>query len=475
MPLDAAGPETARRAPADATPARRPLGLPEILALSLALISPTLVLSANGQNLVRLTHTSLWKVYALGWIGVSAVAYSFGRLTRLGNGPGAAYLIVWRTLGARGGKIAGMGLLGAYLSFALACPLASASFLVDLLHQSGLWSGQMPVMAMDMLVLAAGIVVLRGRTDSVMRLLLGVEIGGIVLIAFLALVILTAAPGHGMPAEAVVRDDSGGFGFLSGIVVAFMSWAGFEACMTLSDNHPRSGSMTRVALAGSVMLSGVVFVGMMAVIQYGFESRLGGLSRLMTSSDVLADLGRNYMGEWSSIAFGIAALGSSFAGGVAALIAASRLSRGLLGSFHPDLAAGRRPWIDRALSPSGLTVFIALEQTGLALLAHVTPLVPAGGIELYGLFGSVGAICIMAAYFWVQIAALAAFRKRMIQVPRWESLIPLCGLLFIVLTLGCCLLQAGDALAGLLIAGVWLLGGSLAAIVTAGDSSHPSA
>ncbi|AHI24722.1 hypothetical protein BGC31_07230 [Komagataeibacter xylinus] len=457
-------PDTSNPAPAG----RRPIGLPEILALSLALISPTLVLSANGQNLVRLTHVAPWKVYALGWIGVSAVGYSFGRLAGLGNGPGAAYLIVWQALGMRGGRITGMGLLGAYLSFAVACPLASASFLIDLLHQAGGRTTAIPLMVMDMFVLAAGIVVMRGQTASIMRLLLGVEICGIVLIAFLALFIMMVAHGHDMSHPDVVQDHFGGLGFLSGIVVAFMSWAGFEACMTLSDHHPRSDGMTRIALVGSIILSGVVFVGMMAVIQYGFESRLGGLSRLMTSSDVLADLGRAYLGEWSAIAFGIMALGSSFAGGVAALITASRLSRDLVGSFHNDGVACRHPLIERILSPYGLTLIIAVGHWGLCLLAHVTQSIPSDGIGLYGLFGSVGAICIMTAYFWVQIAALVAFHKRMVSVSWWENLIPLCGLLFIILTLGCCFLQAGSALTGLMIAGIWLLGGVLAATLSAG-------
>ena len=61
---------------------RRQLPLWVALALSVALVGPTLAMSGNGQGLIGTVGKAIPLVFLIGLVGVSFVAYSFVRLTR---------------------------------------------------------------------------------------------------------------------------------------------------------------------------------------------------------------------------------------------------------------------------------------------------------------------------------------------------------------------------------------------------------
>ena len=66
---------------ADQIPHRR-LPFWVALALSVALVGPTLAMSGNGQGLIGTVGKSIPLVFLIGLVGVSLVGYSFVRLTR---------------------------------------------------------------------------------------------------------------------------------------------------------------------------------------------------------------------------------------------------------------------------------------------------------------------------------------------------------------------------------------------------------
>ena len=61
------------------------------LALSVALVGPTLAMSGNGQGLIGTVGKSIPLVFLIGLVGVSLVGYSFIRLTQHLNHAGSAY------------------------------------------------------------------------------------------------------------------------------------------------------------------------------------------------------------------------------------------------------------------------------------------------------------------------------------------------------------------------------------------------
>ncbi len=104
---------TSTPAESDQLPHRR-LPFWVALALSVALVGPTLAMSGNGQGLIGTVGKSIPLVFLIGLVGVSLVGYSFVRLTRHLNHAGSAYGLVGGTIGPRTGFFSGFAMLGAY-------------------------------------------------------------------------------------------------------------------------------------------------------------------------------------------------------------------------------------------------------------------------------------------------------------------------------------------------------------------------
>ena len=98
------------------------------LALSVALVGPTLAMSGNGQGLIGTVGKSIPLVFLIGLVGVSLVGYSFVRLTRHLNHAGSSYGLVGGTIGPRAGFFAGFAMLGAYWMFSIGTLALTAAF-----------------------------------------------------------------------------------------------------------------------------------------------------------------------------------------------------------------------------------------------------------------------------------------------------------------------------------------------------------
>ena len=98
------------------------------LAMSVALVGPTLAMSGNGQGLIATVGKAIPLVFVIGLIGVALVGYSFVRLTRHLNHAGSAYGLVGGTIGPRTGFFSGFAMLGAYVGFAIGTLALTAAF-----------------------------------------------------------------------------------------------------------------------------------------------------------------------------------------------------------------------------------------------------------------------------------------------------------------------------------------------------------
>ncbi|MBB2202785.1 APC family permease [Gluconacetobacter tumulisoli] len=376
------------------------------LSISLALVGPTLVLAANGQAIAGTTSWPIWSIFALGALCIALVAYSIARLVSSLETGGSAYHIATLTLGDRAGRAVGLTLCSAYLCFALATPSATVGFLTDLAGQPdamtpGLWS----------ICAAAGVLaamLLLHRNASVTRLLLMIEGGGIILLILLFCAIIAAPSGLRAAHDIIppVR-DTGISGLFSAVVVAFLSWAGFESCLSLTRETRSPQTDIPRSLYGTVAVTAVLFIAVSWAVQKGFAARLGGDMALAQSQNALGALGSAYLGRWSAVAFGVAAVASSFASTVAAMTAVGHL----LGSLFPQ-----------ALSPGDRATMLV--GAFVLLMQFVIPRVPwaeASPVATYGLFASCGAVCVMVAYQAVQIGFIRAIIRRQIPGHMLES------------------------------------------------------
>src|SRR3954451_25008221 len=177
-------------AQADQIPHRR-LPFWVALAVSVALVGPTLAMSGNGQGLIGTVGKSIPLVFLIGLVGVSLVGYSFVRLTRHLNHAGSAYGLVGGTIGPRAGFFSGFAMLGAYVGFAIGTLALTAAFVNAFIAE--LQPGkenpyQLPWLAV-VVVAAAISFVLSGRDIRLLaKILLAIE--GIGILAMVVLVVV---------------------------------------------------------------------------------------------------------------------------------------------------------------------------------------------------------------------------------------------------------------------------------------------
>src|SRR6202167_3112415 len=94
------------------------LRLPEAIALSLSVISPTVTAAFNITLVVQATGPAAPLALAIGMVAIALVALSFMAFTHRVAHAGSAYAYIAHTFGSRAGFIAGWTLLLTYLGFA---------------------------------------------------------------------------------------------------------------------------------------------------------------------------------------------------------------------------------------------------------------------------------------------------------------------------------------------------------------------
>lgn len=98
---------------------QRALPLWAAIALSLALIGPTLAMSGNGQFLAGSVGKGIPLVFVIGLVAVGLVGCGFVRLTRHLNHAGSGCGLVGGPRGARAGFFAGWAMLRAQVGQAI--------------------------------------------------------------------------------------------------------------------------------------------------------------------------------------------------------------------------------------------------------------------------------------------------------------------------------------------------------------------
>jgi amino acid transporter len=425
----------------------RGTGLPPwaTLAVSLATVGPTLAMSGNGQGLIGTVGKGVPLVFVLGLIGVSLVAYGFIRLTRHLNHAGSAYALVGATLGPRAGFFSGFAMLGAYVGFSIGTAALFAAFTNSFLQQlrgDGEDAVQLPWILPALVAVAASALLAGRGTKLVARVLLAIEGVGILAMIVLVAVIFArgGAASTGMDFSAFSFSDvAGPSAVLGGVVAAFLSWAGFEACSTLGEEADNPRRNIPRALGGTLAMTGLLFVVVMFAQTIGFGTDQEGLAAFQNSGNTLGDLGNAYIGTAFSLVIVFTAIVSAFACHLAAASTAGRLvfafARDGFGPrllSHVDSRTGvprLAIWVIIAIS---LVVNVASWATGWPEMGTGN-----SAIDSYFLFAVAGAVCLMVTYLMVEAAAIRFVGSRGSTEPGLVPgiVLPLIGLVVIVVVL----------------------------------------
>ena len=392
---------------------RRALPLWVALALSMATVGPTLAMAGNGQGLVGTVGKSIPLVFLIGLAGVALVGYSFVRLTRYLNHAGSAYALVGATVGPRTGFFAGFAMLGGYVGFSIATLALTADFTNSLLAEAQTGAAhpfQLPWLVPVALAAAASFL-LTGRDARVLaKILLAIEGLGIVAMVVLAAVIIGrgGAPATGMDFSTFSPSGVPVSAVLAGVVAAFLSWAGFEACASMGEETADPRRNIPRALMGTLALTGVLFVVVMFAQTIGFGTDRAGLDAFERSANTLGDLGNTYIGKWFSLLVILTATVGAFGCHMATASASGRMlfafSRDgfgpkALAHIHTESGGPRRAiWLVVVL---GLAVNVVCGIAGWPPAATGNP-----AIDTYFLFAVAGSVCLMVCYLLVEIAAV---------------------------------------------------------------------
>lgn len=383
------------------------------LALSVATVGPTLAMAGNGQGLIGTVGKAVPLVFVIGLVGVALVGYSFVRLTRHLNHAGSAYALVGVTVGPRAGFFSGFAMLGAYGGFSIATLALTAAFANSFLAE--LQRGSQHPVQLPWLALVVGAsamsFALTGRDARLLaKILLGIEAVGIAAMLVLAFVIIHrgGAPATGLDFGTFTPSGASAGAVLGGVVTAFLCWAGFEACASMGEETADPQREVPRAIAGTLGLTGVLFVLVMFAQTIGFGTDSAGLSEFEHSDNTLGDLGNTYIGEWFSLLIILTATVGAFGCHMATAATSGRMLFAFgRDGFGPESLARIDPGTGGPRRAVWLVVGVALVAN---LVCGVTTWPPADTgdrpLDTYFVFAIAGSVCLMVCYLMVEIAAV---------------------------------------------------------------------
>lgn len=433
---------------------KRKLTLVEAIAISVGFMAPLLAMSLNGIGIANTVGAAVPLVFVIGTVGVLAVAYGFIRLTGYFRSVGSIYGLVGETVGPRAGFFGGWALIGTYMFFA-ACTLgACAVFFGAFLQQFGISELPLPWIIVS-LIAGIGVLLLNLRESAIVARVLSV-IGGVGIAAMLILAVVIfvrIASGTAPLFSPTVVDENGveqvltqttpqtfdfistfSFGDNSFTVVmaasvwAFLSWAGFESCASLGEETANPKRNIPRALLGAVLLGGVLYVFMMFAQTIGFGTDEVGVAAFQVSQSTMTDLGTAYIGEWFSMIVGFAAFCVAFASTLSSTAAASRLlfSMGRDGFAHRGLAKVSKHDVPH-VSVITILVIVSLLCIGLAVFGI-------NEFDVYYWYATIATLCMVVAYGMASIGVIIfTVRGKLSHIPKWELIIPLAGLAYLVI------------------------------------------
>jgi amino acid transporter len=419
----------------------RNLSIWEAIGISLALMAPSMAANINPQGTATTVGRAVPIAFALAFVGVLLVAYTFVRLTQRFHHSGSVYGFVGATLGPRAGVVSGWALTGTYTFYAVVTSMAGGRFAADFLDALGVWNN--PPTWAGFLLGAIGMLVVwfiaitpaRGGT----RLLLAAEAVTVTLILIVTVVVFVKLSGHSAPNGLGV--DWKVFSLPSGtplsaiflgVVFGFLSFAGFEAAATLGEETKHPNRDIPRAILGVAVFGGIYFFVVTAVEVMGFGTSAKGVTAFVNSASLMGDLGTSYVASWLGTVITAGAMISAFGCALACTVGGARLvfamgRDGVMPARFSGISPRRRtPTVSSAAI--ALAVYVIIAFTWFVL-----------GGDPFTLFlesGTIGTLILLVVYVLATIGmGRLVFFSGTNLVRRWELAIPVLGLIVLGYTL----------------------------------------
>jgi len=379
------------------------LAFPEVLAQSIALISPTM----TAVLIIPLTFSSAgagsWLAYLFATIMLLFVVFNLNQFARRSTSPGSMYAYIGRGLGARGGVIAGWTLLWSYLFIGIAGMNGFTIFTNQLLSSLGIGITIPPVAFYALSGIICWFLAYRDiRLSSILTLVL--EGLSVIFILGLAGIVLF---GHGLTAvvdtSQITLKGVTLPGLSLGVVACIFSLVGFESATALGHEAKNPLKTIPRAVIWSLILTGLFFVLMSYVEVAGVRDYKTTLDQISAPLNVLADL---YHVSFFKIPLSIGAMISFFSLSLSCLNAGARIllpmSRHAV--FHPAL--GKTHTVNQT-PHIAVSAYIAIMFLVPAVLSLFTD-----PLTIFNYAGTLAAFGFLLAYFMISIAAPFFLRRK---------------------------------------------------------------
>lgn len=388
---------------------RNAVGLGGAVIMSAAIMGPAVSTFFNPQYSTPFSGAATPLVYLLCLVAILITASGIMEMSARLPSAGAFYTYVTRGLGPRAGFVTG-GLM--FIAYALLPPAEigligayASNTIKDEFDITIHWwvIGLVPAIAM----VALG---LKGVQAS-LRVAIGLFVAEVIVVLGLALIIVVQGGKDGLSVDPLLPSSSpnGTSGLVTGFVFAALSFVGFEAAATLSEEVERPARNVPRAIFLSVLAVGLLYVFCIwaEVIGTGTDAA----NALDGTSTPWNDLAATYA-PWMKVFVILAALSSMFA-------VMLNSNMGVVRILHVMGREGMLPkffaHIDRKHdNPSNAIMFqgvfsIVLAFTVGAMAGGFTD--PLGGSNVYGYLGFLLTLGILPVYVLTNVAAIRFFSK----------------------------------------------------------------
>lgn len=377
------------------------LGFPELLAQSIALISPTMTAVLIIPLTFSFAGASTWLAYFFATIMLLFVVFSLNQFARRSTAAGSMYAYAGRGLGAVGGVVSGWTLIWSYNFIAIAGLNGFAIFSAQFLAALGFTGTLPPIVFYAVSAIACLILAYKDiRLSSILMLVL--EGLSVLCILVLAIIVLFA---HGFTVDTAQVTLKGitPSGMSLAVVACIFSLVGFESATALGSEAKKPLKTIPLAVIWSLILTGLFFVIMSYVEVAGTRGYSTTLDQIAAPLNVLSDL---FHVSYFKIPLSLGAMISFFSLTLSCLNAGARI-------IFPMAQHGVFPKSLGKVHKTNKTPHVALIVY--IVIIFLIPAVISLKVDPLSIFNDVGVLAafgFLLAYFLTAIAAPVYLAKK---------------------------------------------------------------
>lgn len=383
-------------------PGLRPnaLGLPTVMAQSVALISPTMTAVLIIPLAFADAGQGTWLTYLFGTVMLLFVVAGLNQFARRSAAPGSMYSYTGRGLGPASGVLSGWTLIWSYLFIATAGLTGFAVFAQQFLNAIGLHSTVPPVAFFLLSAISCWFIAFKDiRMSSLLTLV--IECLSMACILALSAVVLSKH-GFTVDTDQLALKGMDLHGLSLGVVVSIFSLVGFESASALGGEAKRPLRNVPRAVRWSLLIAGAFFVVMSYVEVYGTRNYHTSLSGIAAPLNVLSQV---YGVSFFRVPLSLCAMVSFFSLTLSCLNAGSRIIYPMAQHRVLPHCLGRAHHRNRTPHVA-ITAYMALiVSVPLVLEIFSNPL------TIFGDAGTLAAFGFLLAYFLITVAAPRYLKK----------------------------------------------------------------